>query len=368
MVPELHLGPINRTHIATGASLHKPGGLHGVVKGLATAQAELGLEPQVFHRIPPGRFSGAERWVPAVLPTVHPSPVLLHDGPLLHYHFALSAPGALRTRALAHASKVFHFHGPWFKEGVAQGNGTVRVVIKHLVESRVYRKFDLFTAASHAFAEELASTFTVPRTNIRVIHPGIDTSFFQPGDMSQARETLGLDQNSYLFGTIRRLEPRMGIDLAIRALVGVPDAALVIAGQGSIRSDLERLALEVGVENRVTFLGKLSHEDVPFFYRAIDASLVPTRALEGFGLVVLEAFACGTPVIAARIGGLPEAMGAWSDEWSFTPERVAELRDHMLRMMHEPPCPRELTAYAQGQSWRTAALRLEEFLRERAGA
>lgn len=130
----------------------------------------------------------------------------------------------------------------------------------------------------------------------------------QAGRLFRAR--LGLDADVYLFGTVSHLVPIKGIDLALRALAGLVElghrqVAYCVIGDGPLRQDLEKLAEQLGVRDRVYFLGHL--QDVRPAYSALDTLLCPSTT-ESFGLACLEAMACGCRVIAAAVGGLPEAV------------------------------------------------------------
>jgi glycosyltransferase involved in cell wall biosynthesis len=110
----------------------------------------------------------------------------------------------------------------------------------------------------------------------------------------------------------------MGLELAIDALAELApavDAQLVIAGSGPERERLEGHARERGLTHRVTFLGRVADEDLPALYAAGDVCVVPSRQLEGFGYVALEALASGTPVVAAGTGGLAELVGGLEPRW-----------------------------------------------------
>jgi glycosyltransferase involved in cell wall biosynthesis len=99
----------------------------------------------------------------------------------------------------------------------------------------------------------------------------------------------------------------MGIDLLIRAAAEVPGLQVVIGGDGPLRGELEALAKSLNVPAR--FLGYVKDEDLPALYRAADLFVLPTRALEGFGLVAIEAMACGTPAMGTPVGAIPEVLG-----------------------------------------------------------
>lgn len=146
----------------------------------------------------------------------------------------------------------------------------------------------------------------IPRARPAIIHNGIDTESFQPGDAALARQRLGLAENVYLIGCAARLEWVKGVDVAIAAMASLPDDYhLAIAGQGSQREALDALAKSLGVASRVHFLGLVN--DMPTFYRALDIFCLPSRQ-EGLPLSILEAQSCGIPALATRVGGCAEAL------------------------------------------------------------
>ena len=143
--------------------------------------------------------------------------------------------------------------------------------------------------------------------------PGlVDTERFSPADGRQAaRGRLGLDVAGPLLLTVRRLEPRMGVDRLLRALplVGREDVTLVVAGSGSLSGALPRLAVELGIAERVLFVGSVGDDArLADWYRAADLFVLPTTAYEGFGMATVEALASGTPVVGTAVGATPEVL------------------------------------------------------------
>jgi N-acetylglucosaminyldiphosphoundecaprenol N-acetyl-beta-D-mannosaminyltransferase len=144
---------------------------------------------------------------------------------------------------------------------------------------------------------------------ISLVSGGVDAEEFSPGDgVLAARARLGLDPAGPLLFAARRLEPRMGLDVLLQALTRLPSAQLAVAGAGRIESQLTDLARELGVSNRVSFLGRISEESLRDWYRAADVVVMPTAAYEGFGLATVEALASGTPVVATPVGANPELL------------------------------------------------------------
>jgi glycosyltransferase involved in cell wall biosynthesis/SAM-dependent methyltransferase len=142
---------------------------------------------------------------------------------------------------------------------------------------------------------------------------GVDVEHFQPAaDRRSVRARLGLPLERPLLFTVRNLEARMGLDTLVEAMAllvrRVPDVQLLIGGSGSQRRRLEEQVAALGLDKHVTFLGFVLEADLPRYYQAADVFVLPTRELEGFGLVTAEALACGTPVLGTRVGATPELL------------------------------------------------------------
>jgi len=225
-----------------------------------------------------------------------------------------TAGASVLTRRLGDAPRVFAAaHG---RELLFQPfNG-------HAVLNKGFDRFRTWTLR-HADAVFPVSTYTaslvrnmgVPPERIEVVHNGTDPTLFRPHDARPLRDALGLNGHKVLM-TIGRLVPRKGIDTVLHALPqvahDVPDVQYLIGGHGPDRPRLEALTQDLGLEERVRFLGNIAPEALPRYYNASDVFVMPSRAegpsVEGFGIVFLEAGACGKPVVGARSGGIPDAV------------------------------------------------------------
>jgi glycosyltransferase involved in cell wall biosynthesis len=230
---------------------------------------------------------------------------------LVDGHFALLTAAALTRRSVRALPLVVHFQGPWAAESkAARTSGPVGVWAKRLLERLVYRRADGLVVLSAAFKRILVGQYGIVPWRVHVIAPGVDLEHFTPGDRMEARQSLDLAPDAFVAVTTRRLVHRTGVDVLVDAWSRLDrgDARLLIAGTGPeagpLREQVERLELD----GSVRFLGEVSDADVVRLYQAADLSVVPSRALEGFGLVVLESLACGTPVLGSDAGGLGEAI------------------------------------------------------------
>ncbi len=145
----------------------------------------------------------------------------------------------------------------------------------------------------------------IPEEKITVLRNGVDLNLFKPLDRGHCREKLRLQKKTLL--SVGLLIERKGHHIIIEALKALPDVDLMIAGEGEQKSRLQDLALRCGVADRVRFLGAVPHGRLPEYYSAVDA-LVLASSREGWANVLLEAMACGTPVIATRVWGTPEVV------------------------------------------------------------
>ncbi|HBE16148.1 MAG TPA: group 1 glycosyl transferase [Cyanobacteria bacterium UBA11149] len=243
----------------------------------------------------------------------------------INLHFALYSLPLLASLP-TEVPVTFTFHGPWALEGEREGAKKLSVWVKHWVEQTVYNRCDRFIVLSKAFGTILHQEYHIPWSKINVIPGGVDTSRFQANlSRQEARSQLNWPQDRTILFTPRRLVHRMGIDILLSAIASlafgiakikskIPDVWLAIAGKGVLRDSLEKQVTELGLHNHVKFLGFLPDEQLPIAYQAADLTVVPSQSLEGFGLIVLESLACGTPVLCTPIGGMPEILTPFSPE------------------------------------------------------
>jgi phosphatidylinositol alpha-1,6-mannosyltransferase len=168
------------------------------------------------------------------------------------------------------------------------------------------------------FTADLVEKIGVPPSRIEIVHPGCDSEHFRPlpSRLDLRQKLLGERYKDKIILTVGGLVARKGHDMVIRALPHllrtVPDASYLIVGRGRCRAELEQLATALGVRDRVIFAGGVSNDDLPHVFALSDVFVMPSRqelkAVEGFGLVFLEAAACGKPVVGGRSGGIPDAI------------------------------------------------------------
>ena len=202
-------------------------------------------------------------------------------------------------------------------------------------------------AVSAALGEALTA-LGAPPGRVTVLRNGVDLTLFRPpADRDAARAALGLTGPTLL--SVGHLIARKGHDLAIAALAGLPGWSLLILGEGPERARLEALAAAPALAGRVRLLGARAHADLPAIYGAADA-LVLASAREGWANVLLEAMACGTPVVASDIWGNPEVVRA-PQAGRIVARTPAAIADGVRDLAAARPDRAATRAYAEGFGW-----------------
>jgi glycosyltransferase involved in cell wall biosynthesis len=272
-------------------------------------------------------------------------------------HFALYALAPLWLGRLHAKPVVLHFHGPWADEKVAAGDASgVSHAARRLLERAAYRTADEAVVLTSAFRQVLVEQYRLAPWNVTVVPPGVDLVRFEPGQVDAARRHLGLEPHAFVAVTVRRLVPRMGLDVLLRAwsaaIDDLPsDSVLLIAGDGPLRDEIGNRVCELGLSNSVRLIGRVGESDLVELYQAADIAVVPTIEHEGFGLVVIEAAACGTPSIVTAVGGLPEAIAALDPSLVLPPGDSAALRDRLIRAQSDRPSRAATRAHAESFGW-----------------
>jgi len=235
---------------------------------------------------------------------------------LLHSHYWLSGVAALELRKMWGAPVVHMFHTLGaMKNQVAVAPIWGETDERMRIEARLLQEADMIVAATPLDRAQMQFHYGADGDRIVVIPGGVDTRVFRPYDQAEARRRLKLPAApTRLVLFVGRIEPLKGLDTLIQAMSHLrdPDTRLiVVGGDAHAREDqwsgeerrLRALAQELQLNDRVTFIGSRPQAQLPLLYSAADVVAVPSR-YESFGLVALEAQACGTPVVASRTGGL----------------------------------------------------------------
>ena len=188
-------------------------------------------------------------------------------------------------------------------------NGWIRM----LGERFVMRRCAKIIVLSEFMKQRVITLHRIPAERLRIIPGATDPVRFRPpDDPTEVRRSLKIPQNRVVLFAIRNLVPRMGLENLLSAieLMGEEgrDLLVLIGGEGPLRTTLERSIKDRGLTDRIQLLGFVPEDQLPMYYQAADLVLVPTYELEGFGLITVEAMACGTPVLSTPVGALPEVV------------------------------------------------------------
>lgn len=233
-----------------------------------------------------------------------------------------------------------NFHGPWSSESQEEVNKrTFSTLIKRrLIEQSTYNRCDRFIVLSKSFGNILHQKYQIPWDKIHIIPGGVDINQFQPNLSPQAaRIKLDWPENRPILFTSRRLVHRVGIDKLLQAIAiikpRIPDVWLAIAGRGHIQATLQQQVRELGLENNVKFLGFLPDAHLPLAYQAANLTIMPSQSFEGFGLVIVESLACGTPVLCTPVGGMPEILAPFSPDLITTSAEAAAIAEKLEQVL-----------------------------------
>ena len=370
----MHTSPLDQP----GAG--EAGGMNVYMNDLAGALASRGVETTVFTRrndpSPPEMIKTASGYRVSLIDAGPPRPApagalaewvgdyagrvidrMREEGEydLVHSHYWLSGwAGRMVKQSLGlPLANSFHTLGR-VKDATRRPGQPPEPLSRIAAENEVIAAADCVIVSSEYEADELIGHYRADPGRVCINPPGIDLRLFQPGDRTAARRKLGMgDEPLILFAG--RIQPLKGADVAVRALATVreslPGARLALVGGPSGPDGEEELAAvrreaaRLGAEGAVTFYGPRPHREMPLFYQAADALAAPSRS-ESFCLVAVEGQACGTPVVAANVGGLRYVVsdrrsGILVDGWE-----AADYGRALLSVLHSPALREDLSAGA----------------------
>ena len=283
------------------------------------------------------------------------------------------------TTVCREARCCYGVHSPFveeLKQDVA-GRPTLKQrgawTVARMIERRLLAASNVIHYDSAFTGRFMEATYPIETRGKGIVLPGwVDASRFRPTIEPRAalRRRLGAPWHptDTTFFTLRRLVPRMGLDTLIAAAAELARSGepfrLVIAGEGPCRGDLESQVAAHALTDRVAFLGRVPDEALVDAFNAADCFVLPTRALECFGLIVLESLACGVPVIGVPVGSIPEVMGPGLVRWIADDNRP----DALARRMNEflsgtlTADPSSLRARALDFAFESVASRHEDVL------
>jgi glycosyltransferase involved in cell wall biosynthesis len=370
-----------------------PGGLARVAWDVAKAMARRGHEVRLLagdRTVQERSFGTREETIDGVLVVRYPKPPMRRLDPFRdskQIFDASSALSALLLRApcdVAHCHSIFTahaamraasgipmvltVHSPSIQELVynwSQG-GVIGSLTSLVGPVRVrYLEKRAITWAKHRHAlsqftvEQMRKEYPSSQSDYAVIPHWADPAWFRSITKAEARSRLGWPLDTPIIFTLRQLRRRYGIDTAIEAIAPLTAAGrchFFIAGEGQEREKLFSLTRCLNTADRIRLLGRISDENLRLAYQAADMFVLPTRTLECFGLIILEALACGLPVIGTRVGAIPENLEPILPNCIVPPDDPAALRRKVTEFLDGtlpiPPVERlvEYVSHGFGES------------------
>ncbi|GAB4420646.1 MAG: glycosyltransferase [Anaerolineales bacterium] len=295
---------------------------------------------------------------------------------LLHSHYWMSG---LAAESLSNAwgnipiVHMFHTLGE-MKNRIAKNDDEREGDYRTIGERRVIKRADRIIAATLAEQTQLQFLYKADRRKITVIPPGVDVSHFYPIPKDEAREYIGVPPNEKIILFVGRIEPLKGIDTLIEAVsclrIDVESVTLVIIGgdpnvsaqeMSQEMARLQKLCDDLCLGRMVVFLGKRAQDTLPYYYSAADVLVMPSH-YESFGMVALEAMACGTPVIASQVGGLAFLVQDGETGYHVPDQEPELLCEKLALLLGEPHQQRTMglcaAQYAKRYAWTNIAAQI----------
>ncbi len=307
---------------------------------------------------------------------------------LIHSHYWMSGIAAAQLKEAWDIPVIHMFHTlGLMKNRVAMSAAEMEGEYRTEGEYQVLEMADRIVAATLAEQSQLQFLYHANKDKIVIIPPGVDISHFYPIASDEAKSVIGVPAEDRMLLFVGRIEPLKGIDTLIRAIAymcktGVifqyPHYLAIIGGDPNVDESemnsemarLQRLCRELGLEDLVLFLGKRSQSSLPYYYSAAEVLIMPSY-YESFGMVALEAMACGTPVVASQVGGLAFLIQDGVTGFVVPGGDYLALSERLTQLVSQPELRQRLgdqaAAYAKEYSWENISARIlnlyEEVLR-----
>jgi D-inositol-3-phosphate glycosyltransferase len=298
---------------------------------------------------------------------------------LVHSHYWMSGIAAMELKTVWHVPIVHMFHTlVIMKNRVAQTPDEVEGEYRLEGERKVLQNADRIVVATPAELAQLQWLYQADVSKMVIIPPGVDIGRFYPIPPDEAKEFIGVAPCGRMLLFVGRIEPLKGLDVLIEA-IGImshkglmkdnPFCLAVIGGDPDVCPEdmdkemarLQALREQYGLEDFVAFLGQRSQDSLSYYYSAAEAVVVPSQ-YESFGMVALEAMACGTPVVASQIGGLAYLVQDGVTGFTVPVDEPEALANRLTALLLDPNLRQQMgkqaVQVAQDYAWDKIATRL----------
>jgi D-inositol-3-phosphate glycosyltransferase len=302
---------------------------------------------------------------------------------LIHSHYWMSGSAAIELKRMWNVPIVHMFHTLGvMKQRVARPDEEIEGDYRLIGEKRILDQADCIVAATPAEKAQIQWLYESDTSKITIIPPGVDISHFYPIPPDEAKEVIGVPPCNQMLLYVGRIEPLKGIDTLIEAIQYMrlngdfedQSFCLAVIGGEQNESDqnaemarLKEMCYEHGLDDLVTFLGRRDQDLLPYYYSAAEAVVMPSH-YESFGMVALEAMACGTPVVASQVGGLAYIVQDGITGYTVPFSDVKALAERLAELIKNPELRSQLgkqaVSVAQGYNWDIIAGRILSLYQE----
>jgi D-inositol-3-phosphate glycosyltransferase len=304
---------------------------------------------------------------------------------LIHSHYWMSGLAAEELKAEWQTPVLHMFHTlGLMNQRVARTAGEVEGEFRLSGERKVLEKADRIVAATPAEYAQLQWLYQADMRKVVVIPPGVDLSRFYPIPKDEAKEFIGIPPCDQMLLFVGRIEPLKGLDTLLEAIAMMrtwrefdhrPLCLSIIGGDPGVSDEemteemnrIHDLHHQFGVSDIVTFLGKRSQDTLPYYYSAAEAVVLPSH-YESFGMVALEAMACGTPVVASQVGGLAFLVQDGETGFTVPVSEPHALADRLCTLIIDQDLRRKMgvqaAEFARGYGWTIIAERILQLYKQ----
>ena len=295
---------------------------------------------------------------------------------LIHSHYWMSGMAALALKQEWNVPilQMFHTLG-LMKNRIAQSLSEIETGARIDGEMRLLQEVDCVVAATQAELSQMTFLYKITPKRHIILPPGVDLARFYPIPEDEAKEAIGIPTDNCLFLFVGRIEPLKGLPTLLKAVAILKEKGIlsccryrlaIVGGDpsatlGEISAEMARLqnlSHELGLDELVIFLGKRDQEALPYYYSAAEVVIVPSH-YESFGMVALEAMACGTPVVASQVGGLAFLVQDGVTGYVVPDNQPELLAEKLAHLISQPEVRQEMgskaAAIARNYSWQNIA-------------
>jgi D-inositol-3-phosphate glycosyltransferase len=300
---------------------------------------------------------------------------------VIHSHYWMSGMAGSELKRVWNVPMMHMFHTlVRMKNRIARSEAEIEGGYRLEGEQSVLNAADRIVVATPAEQSQLEFLYLADSRKLVTIPPGVDSSRFYPIPMDEAKAVIGISPDEHMILFVGRIEPLKGVDTLVRAIALLkktgrldccPHYLAIVGGDPEASSEtmnaemarLQGLVSELGIHDLVVFLGKRGQDSLPYYYSAAEMVVMPSH-YESFGMVALEAMACGTPVVASQVGGLAFLVQDGVTGYVVPGGEVEPLAARLLEIATQPGLRDQLgrqgSEYARLFAWDIIARRIAE--------